>query len=90
MPGGLASSLDGERRQERRTRTVVRRVTITLRITGIRDPDRGRQGHLCRDWAPDRIEAISGGVLSKYINLLVLSSALNHPLTRKYTPNTGG
>ena len=35
---------------------------------------------------PGRSIAISGGVLSSYINLLISSSSPNHPITGKYTP----
>ncbi len=37
---------------------------------------------------PKGSKAISGGVLNKYINLLVSSSAPNHPISGKYTPRT--
>ncbi len=37
---------------------------------------------------PKGFKAISGGVISSYINLLISSSSPNHPLSGKYTPQT--
>jgi hypothetical protein len=37
---------------------------------------------------PKGYKAISGGVISGYINLVISSSSPNHPLSGKYTPRT--
>jgi hypothetical protein len=37
---------------------------------------------------PEGYKAISGGVISGYINLLISSSSPNNPLSGKYTPRT--
>lgn len=70
------------------SRKGLRRVTLTSRITNQEILTEEGKGTFVGIKCPEGARAISGGVLSKYINLLVSSSSPNHPLTRKYTPNT--
>ncbi len=83
---GAIASRSGKSRQ--RNRSAVRRITITSRITNQEILTEEGKGTFVGIKCPVGAKAISGGVLSKYINLLVSSSSPNHPLTRKYTPNT--
>ena len=72
----------------RRTRTVMRPVFVESRITDSAAPivtEEGR-GTYVGIKCPGRSIAISGGVLSSYINLLISSSSPNHPISGKYTP----
>jgi len=85
---GLASASTVNAGTKRKTRTVLRRITITSRITDQEILTEEGNGTFVGIKCPTGSKAISGGVLSKYINLLVSSSAPNHPLTRKYTPST--
>lgn len=71
-----------------RTRVVVKPVIIRSRITTEPVSTEENKGSFVGIRCPAGSRAISGGVLSKYINLMVSSSAPNHPVTGKYTPNT--
>ena len=85
---GASAVRSGSRQKRQATRTVLRRVTLTSRITNQEILTEEGKGTFVGIKCPAGARAISGGVLSKYINLLVSSSSPNHPLTRKYTPNT--
>ena len=86
--GATASTTKKKSKKRRKVRTVLRRVTITSRITDQEILTEEGKGTYVGIKCPPGSKAISGGVLSRYINLLVSSSAPNHPLTKKYTPNT--
>ena len=73
---------------KKRSKPILRRVTLSSRITDQEILTEEGKGTFVGIKCPTGSKAISGGVLSKYINLLVSSSSPNHPLTRKYTPNT--
>jgi len=81
------STVPGRKRQK--VRNVLRRVTVTSRITN--DPiltEEGR-GTFVGIRCPTGSKAISGGIVSPYINLLISSSSPNKPVVDgKYTPNT--
>jgi len=62
-------------------------VTISSRITDNEILTEEGKGTFVGIKCPAGSKGMSGGVLSKYINLLVYSSSPNHQLTRKYTPN---
>lgn len=79
---GVSTARNGQKKQ-----TVLRRVTISSRITDNEILTEEGKGTFVGIKCPTGSKAMSGGVLSKYINLLVSSSSPNHPLTRKYTPN---
>lgn len=86
---GLAgASASAAKKKKRRVQTVLRKVTVASRITDNEILTEEGKGTYVGIKCPAGSKAISGGVLSKYINLLVSSSAPNHPITRKYTPNT--
>lgn len=74
-------------KKRKKTRVAVRKVTIRSRITDQEILTEEGKGTFVGIKCPAGSRAISGGVLTKYINLLVSSSSPNHPLTRKYTPN---
>ena len=74
-------------RRKARVRTVLRRLKLSSRITDQEILTEEGRGTYVGVKCPKGSRAISGGVLSRYINLLVSSSSPNHPLTRKYTPN---
>lgn len=80
-----AASITSKKRKK--PRPVLRRVTLSSRITDQEILTEEGKGTYVGIKCPTGSKAISGGVLSKYINLLVSSSSPNHPLTRKYTPN---
>lgn len=66
----------------------VRPVYIESRITDSAQPiitEEGR-GTYVGIKCPGGAVAISGGVLTSFINLLISSSAPNHPISGKYTP----
>lgn len=83
VAGNASASANGSKRKP-----ALRRVTVSSRITNQEILTEEGKGTFVGIKCPAGSRAISGGVLSKYINLLVSSSAPNHPLTRKYTPNT--
>lgn len=85
---GLAGASASAVKKKRKVETVLRKVTITSRITDNEILTEEGKGTYVGIKCPVGSKAISGGVLSKYINLLVSSSAPNHPISRKYTPNT--
>ena len=87
ITGASGSAKKKSRQKTKVIRTVYRRVTIKSRITNQEILTEEGKGTFVGIKCPSGWKAISGGVLSKYINLLVSSSAPNHPLTRKYTPN---
>jgi len=90
LAAGASASTTRKSKSGRNTRvirTVYRRVKINSRITDQEILTEEGKGTFVGIKCPKGSKAISGGVLSKYINLLVSSSAPNHPLTRKYTPN---
>lgn len=82
---GLATA--SAKRRPRTRRTVFRQVTLNSRITDQAIVTEEGKGTYVGIRCPAGSKAISGGVLSQYINLLVSSSAPNHPLTGKFTPN---
>ena len=67
-------------------RPPLRWVTVSSRITAQEILTEEGKGTFVGIKCPNGAKAISGGVLSRYINLLVSSSAPNHPITRRYTP----
>jgi len=74
-------------KKKRKAKTVLKRVTLNSRITDQAIVTEEGKGTYVGIKCPAGSKAISGGVLSQYINLLVSSSAPNHPLTGKFTPN---
>ena len=84
---GVGASASARKKNKRKAKPALRRVTISSRITDQEILTEEGKGTFVGIKCPAGSKAISGGVLSKYINLLVSSSAPNHPLTRKYTPN---
>lgn len=87
---GLAtvSAKAKEKRKRQKGRPFLRQVTLSSRITDQEILTEEGKGTFVGIRCPAGSRAISGGVLTRYINLLVSSSSPNHPLTRKYTPNT--
>ncbi len=83
-----ASAARTARKKPKKKRNVLRRVRLSSRITDQEILTEEGKGTFVGIKCPPGSKAISGGVVSRYINLLVSSSAPNHPLTRKYTPNT--
>lgn len=91
---GLARSLpasvsakETDSSKPRVRKVVYRQVTMHSRITDQAIVTEEGKGTYVGIRCPSGSKAISGGVLSKYINLLVSSSAPNHPLDGKFTPN---
>jgi len=71
-----------------RKKPVVRRVLLKSRITEEPVVTEENKGTFVGVKCPKGYKAISGGVLSGFINLLVSSSSPNNPLSGKYTPRT--
>ena len=69
-------------------RRLQRRIFVESRITDSAAPLEvpENQGSFVGIRCPRGSIAISGGMLSSYINLLISSSAPNNPITGKYTP----
>ncbi|MCB0828899.1 MAG: hypothetical protein KDB62_08850 [Solirubrobacterales bacterium] len=65
-----------------------KRVSLQSRVTDQPVVTEENQGSYVGVSCPRGSKAISGGVLNKYINLIVSSSAPNHPISGKYTPRT--
>lgn len=84
---GLAPASVSAKKKRKKKRTVFRQVTMNSRITDQAIVTEEGKGTYVGIKCPAGSKAISGGVLSQYINLLVSSSAPNHPLTGKFTPN---
>lgn len=88
---GLASvsaARPAARKKQKKRRTVLRRVMITSRITDNPIVTEEGKGTYVGIKCPAGSKAISGGVVSSYVNLLVSSSSPNQPkIDGKYTPN---
>lgn len=65
-----------------------KRVSLESRVTDEPIVTEENRGSYVGVKCPKSSKAISGGVLNKYINLLISSSAPNHPISGKYTPHT--
>jgi len=68
------------------TRTVIRTATIQSRITTTAISTEEGKGTFVGIRCPAGSKAVSGGVISNFINLLISSSAPNNPKNGKYTP----
>ena len=64
------------------------KVSLESRVTDQPIVTEENKGSFVGVKCPKGSKAISGGILNKYINLLVSSSAPNHPISGKYTPRT--
>lgn len=69
-------------------RVSVQPITIRSRITSSWISTEENHGSYVGIRCPAGSKAISGGVISNYINLLLSSSSPNRPTTGKYTPGT--
>ncbi|MGK2931366.1 MAG: hypothetical protein ACSLFD_01080 [Solirubrobacterales bacterium] len=68
----------------------VRAISIQSRITDSETPiltEEGK-GSYVRLVCPGGAAAVSGGMLTRFINLVISSSGPNHPITGAYTPRT--
>lgn len=83
---GMSGASVAAAKKKKKSKQVLRRISINSRITSHEILTEEGKGTFVGIKCPNGAKAISGGVLSRYINLLVSSSAPNHPLTRKYTP----
>jgi len=72
----------------RNRKGALRRVLLKSRITGEPLVTGEGKGTFVGVRCPKGYKAVSGGVLSGFINLLISSSAPNNPLSGKYTPRT--
>lgn len=65
-----------------------RQIVLTSRVT--KDPvvTEAGKGTFAGINCPKGSKAVSGGVISGYINLLISSSSPNNPLSGRYTPRT--
>lgn len=66
----------------------LRRLTFESRVTDEPIVTEENKGSYVGVKCPKGSKAISGGVLNRYINLVVSSSAPNNPISGKYTPRT--
>jgi hypothetical protein len=83
MPSTAAISAVGKK-------PFMKPVTIESRITDSEAPimtEEGK-GNYVRLVCPNGAIAVSGGMVTKYINLLMSASGPNDPITGKYTPRT--
>jgi hypothetical protein len=77
-----------KKKKKKKSRTVLRRITISSRITDHPIVTEEGKGTYVGIKCPTGSKAISGGVVSPYINLLISSSSPNKPtIDGKYTPN---
>jgi hypothetical protein len=65
-----------------------RRVLLKSRITEEPVVTEEGKGTFVGVKCPKGYKALSGGVISSFINLVISSSSPNHPLSGKYTPRT--
>lgn len=84
----VAGPADAAAQTAAKKRTVVRRVRLRSRITDEPVVTEENKGTFVGIKCPKGYKAISGGVLSGFINLLISSSSPNNPLSGKYTPRT--
>jgi hypothetical protein len=87
---GLASvsATTTAKKKKKKSRTGLRRITIASRITNRPIVTEEGKGTYVGIKCPKGSKAISGGVVSPYINLLISSSSPNKPtIDGKYTPN---
>jgi hypothetical protein len=66
----------------------TRRIVLRSRITEVPVVTEEGKGTFVGVKCPKSYKALSGGVISGYINLLISSSSPNNPLSGKYTPRT--
>ncbi len=83
--GDTAARISAGKKDKKR---VVRRVQLKSRITEEPVVTGENKGTFVGVQCPKGYKAVSGGVLSGFINLLVSSSSPNNPLSGKYTPRT--
>lgn len=84
------AALSATRKNARKKRSKVQRVTIQSRITDSESPiltEEGK-GAYVRLVCPGGAVAVSGGMLTQYINLVISSSGPNNPISGAYTPRT--
>lgn len=86
LAGASATRAGHKRGKKKKSRRVPRKLTIRSRITNQEILTEEGKGTFVGIRCPDGSKAISGGVLTKYINLLASSSSPNHPMTGKYSP----
>lgn len=84
VPGGATVSA----KKKKVRKPWQRRLTFSPRITTNALTTEENRGTFVGIRCPAGMKAVSGGVLSGYINLLVSSSSPNHPQTGRYTPST--
>jgi hypothetical protein len=65
-----------------------RQTVLRSRITKVPLVTEEGKGTFAGISCPEGYKAVSGGVVSGYINLLISSSSPNNPLSGKYTPRT--
>lgn len=87
-PGLNEASAAAKGNRKKKVRRVLRKLTVSSRLTDQEILTEEGTGTYVGIKCPKGSIAISGGVLSRYINLLVSNSSPNHPLTRKYSPRT--
>ncbi len=80
-PARIAGKKKGKKR-------VVRRVQLKSLITENPVVTEENKGTFVGVQCPKGYKAISGGVLSGFINLVISSSSPNNPLSGKFTPRT--
>lgn len=75
---------------KKKNRNKVRRISIQSRITDSEKPIETEEGKgsYVKLVCPGGAVAVSGGMLTPYINLLISSSGPNNPISGAYTPRT--
>ena len=90
QPSGVASNGAAISAVKKQQKTKTRPITIQSRITDSETPimtEVGR-GTYVRLVCPDGAVAVSGGMLTQFINLVISSSGPNNPISGAYTPRT--
>ncbi|MEX0620319.1 MAG: hypothetical protein WD181_01935 [Solirubrobacterales bacterium] len=82
IPSGASAAAD------RAEASAGQQLTLRSRITKVPIVTEAGKGTFAGISCPKGYKAISGGVISGYINLLVSSSSPNNPLSGEYTPRT--
>ncbi len=86
----ISASKKKGKKKSKKKRRKVKPITFQSRITDSEKPiltEHGK-GTYVKLACPHGAAAVSGGVLTKYVNLVISASSPNNPLTGAYTPRT--
>ncbi|MBK8294337.1 MAG: hypothetical protein IPK93_06020 [Solirubrobacterales bacterium] len=85
-----SAAISASKKKSKKKRRKVKPITFQSRITDSESPiltEHGK-GTYVKLACPHGAAAVSGGVLTKYVNLVISASSPNNPINGAYTPRT--